>query len=120
MGAQPDEAKLSDAMSDSESFSEQHSDIYSKTIQNFPAFVPIPVQELASETEWSPEEKRSKIAEMLRYQPRQHCFVQLDCAETQAMRVATIPQSPIDDEQLNEYKAALFETEGALPGIEAE
>lgn len=110
----------SDATSDSQSFSEQHSDIYSRTIQRFPAFVPIPVQELASETEWSPEEKRSRIAEILRYQQRQHCFIQLDSSETQPLRVATVPQSLVDDGQLNEYKAALFEAEGALPGLEAE
>jgi hypothetical protein len=110
----------SDATSDSESFSEQHSNIRSSTIQKFPAFVPVPVQELASETEWSLEEKRSKVVEMLKYQQRQHCFIKIGSEKTQPMLVETIPQSSIDEEQLNVYRRALFEAEGALSGMEAE
>ena len=92
----------------------------SRSVQRTPTFVPIPVQELASETEWSLEEKRSRVAELLKYQSQRHCFVKIDSQQTTPIKTLNVSESEIDDRKLAEYKAALFKAQGAFPAAEVD
>ncbi len=80
-----------------------------------PVWVPIPVQELGSETEWSREEKVSKVAEMLKFQMRQHCFIKLDEELTQPMKIPFVKTYPLSQESLLEYEQAIYKQQGAIP-----
>lgn len=87
----------------------------SSGISCVPVWVPIPVEELGSEAEWSLEEKRSKVAEMLKYQQQQHCFIKLDNERTQPLRVSFVkPYSPFNDDVLK-YEQAIYREQGAKP-----
>lgn len=85
-----------------------------------PVWVPIPVQELGSETEWSREEKVSKVAETLKIQMRQHCFIKLDDELTQPMRIPFVNDYSLSSENLLEYEHAVYQAQGALPAPEVD
>lgn len=122
------------ASSESEFSSESHSDSQfsseSETIgestfdsegeTTFPVWVPIPMKELASETEWSREEKLSKIAEMLKHQPQRHAFVKLDLEKTQPLIVPWVRDHPTSEESIRQYEREVFKAQGALPGPEVD
>jgi hypothetical protein len=85
-----------------------------------PVWVPIPVQELGSESEWSREEKVSKVAEMLKFQMRQHCFIKLDEELTQPMKIPFVKTYPLSQESLLEYEQAIYNRQGAIPAEEVD
>ena len=78
-----------------------------------PVWVPIPTKELSTETEWSREEKVSKVAEMLKHQQERHCFIKLDTELTQPLRVPLVRSYSQSDETLLEYESAVYEAQGA-------
>lgn len=85
-----------------------------------PVFVPIPVQELSSETEWTREEKLSKIAEMLKCQQQRHCFIKLDTEKTQPLKVPLVREHGVSPASLAEYEEAVYKTQGALPAAQVD
>lgn len=106
--------------SESESFGSFESEQQSESETEVPVFVPIPVQELGSETEWSREEKVSRIAEMLKYQQQRHCFIKLDTEKTQPLKVPFVREFGVPAEYLIEYERELYSRQGALPAVEAD
>jgi hypothetical protein len=80
-----------------------------------PVWVPIPVQELGSETEYTPEEKRLKIVELLKCQMKQHCFIKMDTAKTQPLLVPFVKDFPIGRDSLIEYEEEVYKEQDALP-----
>lgn len=85
-----------------------------------PVWVPIPVKELASEVEWSREEKVSKVAEMLKYQQERHCFIKLDTDSTQPLMVPFVRDYSHSDENLLEYEKEVYSAQGALDAVEVD
>lgn len=85
-----------------------------------PVFVPIPKQELTSETEWTREEKLSKIAEMLKEQQQRHCFIKIDLEKTQPLKVANVKRHPVAPKTLEGYEQATYKSQGALPAKEVD
>src|SRR5690606_35713084 len=94
--------------SQSESMSESESEV------EVPIFVPIPVQELSSETEWSREEKVSRVAQMLKYQQQRHCFLKLDTGNTQPLKVPFVRDYALPPALLKRFQDRLYERQGAL------
>ncbi len=93
---------------------------HSKTVEYKPAFVPVPVRELTSETEWTLEEKRSRVAEMLKYQRQRHFFLKIDNEATQPLTALDVRPTAIDESKLEEYKCKIFQAQGALPAGEVD
>ena len=86
-----------------------------------PVWVPIPKQELSSEQDWTLEEKRLKIAQMLKYQAERHCFVNLDQAGgTQPLCVPFIDAPTISAEMSAEYEKESCEKQGSIPAEEVD
>ncbi len=110
----------SESSSYAESQSEGESGFESEGETTFPVWVPIPVQELASETEWSREEKLSKIAEMLKCQQQRHCFAKLDTEKTQPLMVPYVKTHFIEPRAENAYKRAIYKRQKARPGKEVD
>ena len=81
-----------------------------------PVWVPIPVQELSSEAEWTREEKLSKVAEMLKMQQQRHCFIKTDTDKTQPLLVPFVKEFPISQERLGAYEREVHEEQHALEG----
>lgn len=106
--------------SESESESSFESEHESESEVEVPVFVPIPVKELTSETEWSREEKVSRVAQMLKYQQQRHCFIKLDTEGTQPLKVPFVKEFGLPDDYLKEYEQALYSRQGALPAAEAD
>ena len=104
--------------SESEFFGESFSESESETV--VPVFVPIPTQELTTEAEWSREEKASRVAEMLKYQLEQHCFLKIDTEETQTLKVPFIDEGAVSDDLLTEYQEELYSVQGARSGQEVD
>jgi hypothetical protein len=77
-------------------------------------WVPIPTKELTTESEWTREEKISKVCEMLKYQNERHCFIKLDTEPTQPLEVPFVKDYPHSEESLLEYENAVFDAQGAL------
>jgi hypothetical protein len=107
-------ATNSEFLSEGESNSEASGDSAGET--EFPVWVPIPIQELANETEWNREEKVSKVAEILKCQQQRHCFIKLDTEETQPLKVPFVKDHFHSEEYLLEYQQAVYDAQGALPG----
>jgi type IV secretion system coupling TraD/TrwB family protein len=107
-------ATKSDSISEAESNSEAWGDSAGET--EFPVWVPIPIQELANESEWSREEKVSKVAEILKCQQQRHCFIKLDTEETQPLKVPFVKDHFQAQEYLLKYEQAVYDAQGALPG----
>jgi len=91
-----------------------YSDTESSGETEFPVWVPISTQELATESEWSLEEKRSKVAEMLKCQLQRHCFIKLDVGMPCSIRIPEINTVPITQDEFNEYKTAIYRAQEAL------
>ena len=85
-----------------------------------PVWVPIPIQELGSEAEWSREEKVSKVAEMLKHQQERHCFIKLDTENTQPLKIPFVRDYSQSSEYLLEYEKAVYQTQGAIAGPEVD
>jgi hypothetical protein len=85
-----------------------------------PVWVPIPVQELGSEAEWSREEKVSKVAEMLKCQQQRHCFIKLDTEKTQPLKVPFVKEYSHSPDYLLEYQQAVYQQQGALPAYQVD
>lgn len=85
-----------------------------------PVWVPIPVQELGSEAEWSREEKVSKIAEMLKYQQERHCFIKIHNEKTQSMLVPFVKPHYTNQANKKWYTEKLLTKHGALPTDEVD
>jgi hypothetical protein len=85
-----------------------------------PVWVPIPVQELGSEAEWSRDEKVSKIAEILKYQQERHCFIKIHNQKTQPMLVPLVKSYYTSDDNKQWYTERLLTKHGALPGAEVD
>lgn len=98
-------ASVGSSMSEQESFSESR----------VPFLLPIPFEELTSETEWSREEKVSRVAEKLKSQPQRHCFIKVDTAEAQDILVPFIRDFHVSTDDLLEYERSLYRAQGALP-----
>ena len=85
-----------------------------------PYSVPVPTRELGSESEWSLEEKRSRLAQMIKELPQRHCFVKLDRAKTQHMVVPFVRDYAFSPEYMKEYEREVYEKQGALPAAEVD
>jgi len=83
-----------------------------------PIFVPIPVQELTSETEWTREEKLSKLVEMLKEQQQRHCFVKIDTAPPQPLKIPFVQRYAVAPDTLQSYSKDAYAQQGALPGAD--
>lgn len=79
-----------------------------------PVWVPIPVQELTTETDWAREEKLSKVAETIKTQQQRRCFIKIDTEETQPLLVPYIQDYPISEESLAEYEREVHAQQHAL------
>ena len=104
----------SDFSSESESQGESYFESTGES--EVPVWVPIPVQELTTESEWTREEKVSKVVEMLKYQQERHCFIKLDNEPTQPLRIPFVREYSQSDKTLLEYEEAVFQAQGALNG----
>ncbi len=111
-----------DASSDFEGESESTAQTTGRTQSTtvYPVWEPIPTQELGSEAEWSLEEKRSKIAEMLMCQMQQHCFIKLDRAPTQPMWVPTVKDPGYSAGYMLNYQNKVYDQQKALPAPEVD
>ena len=105
-----DSSGVSDAMSESDSFSDVE----------VPIFVPIPKQELTTETEWTREEKVSKVAQMLKEQQQRHCFIKLDREPTQPLKVPLVRRFPVGADTLLEYEGEVYRAQDALPATQVD
>ena len=86
-----------------------------------PVWVPIPKQELASEQDWTLEEKRMKLAQMLKHQAERHCFINLDQpGGTQPLCVPFVGRPPISAEMFADYEKVSCEKQGSLPAQEVD
>lgn len=85
-----------------------------------PVWVPIPVQELSSESEWSLEEKLSRLAELLKYQHQQHCYIQLNRIKTQPLSVPFVADRLLDPDNLLDYIQRINQYQGALRRSDAD
>jgi hypothetical protein len=108
----------SDFSSTSESDSESESETYGETV--VPVWVPIPKQELTTESEWTREEKLSRVAEMLKCQQQAHCFIKLDMEKTQPLRVPFVKDPGLSPQFLLEYQRDVYAAQGALPAAEVD
>jgi hypothetical protein len=106
--------------SDMESHSTSESESESESEVEVPVFVPIPAKELANETEWSREEKVSRVAQMLKYQQQRHCFIKLDTSETQPLKVPFVREYRLSEEYLEQYRRDVYARQGAISAIEAD
>jgi hypothetical protein len=105
----------SESSSEGESIGE--SKFESKGESEVPVWVPIPIQELGSEAEWSREEKVSKVAEILKYQQQRHCFIKLDTEKTQPLQIPFVKDSAISQARLAEYEQGVYAEQGALDAL---
>ena len=62
----------------------------------------------------------SKIAEMLKTQSQQHCFIKLDTEQTQPLLVPYVHDYSQSPEYLLEYEKEVYSAQGALPAVEVE
>jgi hypothetical protein len=85
-----------------------------------PVWVPIPIQELASEAEWSREEKVSKVAELLKYQQKRHCFIKIHNQKTQPLLVPLVKSYYTSKANKQWYTEKLLTKHGALPSHEVD
>lgn len=114
----------SSGMSDSESEftsdteTEGGSESESESITIGTVFVPIPKQELGSETEWSREEKLSKVAELLKLQQQRHCYIKIDTIATQPLRVPDVDTPYVSPETLDDYERLVYSEQAALPAAQ--
>lgn len=104
----------SDFSSESESQGESYFESAGES--EVPVWVPIPVKELTTESEWTREEKVSKVVEMLKYQQERHCFIKLDNEPTQPLLIPFVRQYSQSEKSLLEYEKAVFQAQGALHG----
>lgn len=112
----------SDSYSDfsSEGGSEGKSYFESEGEAEVPVWVPIPVQELGSEAEWSREEKVSKVAELLKHQQERHSFIKLDTEPTQPLKIPFVRGYSQSEQYLLEYEKAVYDAQGAITGPEVD
>ncbi len=108
----------SDFSSSSESRSESETETHGESV--VPVWVPIPTEELGSETEWSREEKLSKVAQMLKEQMQRHCFIKLDTEKTQPLCVPFVKDPGLSPQFLAEYEGEVYKAQGALPAPEVD
>jgi hypothetical protein len=80
-----------------------------------PVWAPIPTQELTTEAEWGREEKLSKIAQLLKEQMQQHCFVKLETTITEPLLVPFVKEYGLSEESLLEYQHQVYKLQGAQP-----
>lgn len=104
----------SEFSSSSNSSSDSSADSEGEGETEFPVWVPIPVQELANEVEWSREEKLSRVAELLKVQSQRHCFIKIDTARTQPLLVPSVRSYDSTAQSTREYERAIYSAQGAI------
>jgi hypothetical protein len=109
---------MSKSETESHGFSESESESASEV--DVPVFVPIPIKELTSETEWSREEKVSRVAEMLKYQQQRHCFIKLDTQRTQPLKVPLVRDYRVPEDWMESYEQRLYARQGAIEAAEVD
>jgi hypothetical protein len=92
----------------------------SVTSTTMPFLKPVAQQELASEVEWSPEEKRLRLAELLTSQPLGHCFAKKDREPVVGLKVFEARNTLISEKWLLDYKRALANKTGTPTATEAD
>ena len=107
-----------DSFSSSESYASSDSESYGET--EVPVWVPIPTKELTTETEWTREEKLSKVAETLKCQQQAHCFIKLDMEKTQPLQVPFVKDPGFSPELLDDYQRDVYAAQGALPAADVD
>ena len=85
-----------------------------------PFLKPKAVKEQLPDVEWTLEEKRSRVAEMIINQPQRHCFVKLDTGTTVAMIVQDVKDPGLSETSLLEYQRDVYKKQGALPASEVD
>lgn len=118
--AQSESSGISEADGEGWSSSSSSSESESFTESTSTVFVPIPVQELGSETEWSLEEKRSKVAELLKTQQQRHCFVKIDTQKTEPLLIDRLRDFYLTREEVQQYKLEAFAEQQAISAAAAD
>jgi len=120
--ASSDTTFSSQSTSDFSSESESQGESYFESTgeSDVPVWVPIPVQELTTESEWTREEKVSKVVEMLKYQQERHCFIKLDNEPTQPLRIPFVREYSQSDKTLLEYERAVYDEQQAVSAADAD
>ena len=86
-----------------------------------PVWVPIPVQELAQEQDWTLEEKRLRLAQMLKHQAERHCLINCDQpGGTQPLCIPFVGMPSVSAAMFSEYEKTLCEKQGSLPAEEVD
>jgi len=85
-----------------------------------PVWVPMPIQELGSEAEASRETKLSRVAQLLKEQMQQHCFIKLGTEMTQPLLVPFVKDYGFSEQTLLEYQREVYKQQGALPAPEVD
>src|SRR5438034_9047225 len=91
---------------------------YGQTV--VPFLKPRAVREKTTDVEWTLEEKRCRMAEMIINQPQRYCFVKLDTKPTQALIVESVEDYGLSEESLREYQQELYQAQGAIPAAEVD
>src|SRR5207249_881673 len=108
----------SEFTSESEGYGESDSESFGETV--VPVWVPIPTQELTTEAEWTREEKLSKVAQLLKEQMQQHCFIKLEAEKTQPLLVPFVKDYGLSEKALLEYQHEVYKSQGALPAADVD
>jgi hypothetical protein len=108
----------SDFSSESEGYGESDSESFGETV--VPVWVAIPTQELTTEAEWTREEKLSKVAQLLKEQMQQHCFIKLETEKTQPLLVPFVKDYGLSEAALLEYQQEVYKIQGALPSADVD
>ena len=108
----------SDFSSVSQSDSESESETEGETV--VPVWVPIPIQELGSEAEANRETKLSRVAQLLKEQMQQHCFIKLDTDKTQPLLVPFVRDFGLPEQSLLEYQQEVYQKQHALPAADVD
>jgi hypothetical protein len=92
----------------------------SQSASEFPVWVPIPIEELTTEAEWTREEKASKVAEMLKMQTQRHCFIRIETEKTQPLQVPFVEEFGMPTEDVAAYEQAVYDIQGAIEASAAD
>jgi len=102
----------------SHSTSQSHAETEGETV--VPVWVPMPIQELGSEAEASRETKLSRVAQLLKEQMQQHCFIKLGTEITQPLLVPFVKDYGLSEQTLLEYQREVYKQQGALPAADVD
>jgi hypothetical protein len=104
---------LSESHSQSETESESFSE--SESESDIPIFIPVPFQELSSVQYLSLDEQLHQMTAALKEQFPRHCFIKIHGQDTQPLRIPTVRDFYLSEQNLNEYREEKLAEHGGLP-----